>query len=471
MTHFMELLERRAQEIDSRLCVGLDPHPYLVGEDATPEALAAWTLDLVEQTAPYALCFKLNVAFFEAFGAAGARVIEEIAPRIRALAPLLLDAKRGDIASTAAAYAQASFERQGGQAITLSPYLGFESLEPFLAYPEAGFFVLCHTSNPGADQLQSRVGRDGLPLDEFVAHSAHHHPESARIGLVVGATQVDALRRIRQRAPEAWLLCPGIGAQGGSLTDAVQAGWGDKGRVLISASRSIAAAQDPAQEARLLRDAIRAAAPAQPAPQGWTAAQRALARGLIRSGCVLFGEFTLKSGLQSPVYVDLRRLTGQPALYRLAIDAYHGLLARLEKDGLAALPLAGLPLAAPLALEAGLPMAYPRPPKKHGTGASIEGGVPEGARLVLVDDLATRGASALEALPVLRAAGYTVRDLLVLIDRQSGARERLAAQGVALHAVFGFGELLDLWLAQGLIEAAQHRRCVDFLQASQGGPA
>ncbi len=469
--HFMARLQNRAKDIQSRLCVGIDPHPYLVGEDATAETLVHWVTDLVQKTAPYALCFKLNIAFFEAFGAQGLQAAQTLAPIISRAAPLLLDAKRGDISSTAAAYASAAFEALGAQAITLNPYLGFESLDPFFAYPEAGFFLLCHTSNPGATQLQGRTSADGMSLDEFVAHTAQHHAAHERIGLVVGATKIQALRRIRQYAPSSWLLCPGIGAQGGNLQEAVAAAWGTHGHVLISASRSIASAADPSQEARRLRDAINAAAPS---PQevtttdSWSHARRTLARGLVQQGCVLFGEFTLKSGLKSPVYLDLRRLTGQPALFRAATLVYQEVLATMEGiQGLAGLPMAGLPLASALALQANLPMAYPRPPKKHGTGATIEGGLPTDLRLTLVDDLATRGQSALESLPTMREAGYDVRDLLVLIDRQSGARQRLAQQQVTLHAAFTFTELLHFWRQEDLLSTQQHQACLDFVSQTQ----
>ena len=459
----MTLIEQRAEELNTRLCVGIDPHP----EDVKTLAdLEPWCIRLAQETAPYALCFKVNIAFFEAHGSEGMKVLERVTQAISQLAPVLLDAKRGDISSTAAAYAEASFKYWGAQGLTVSPYLGPDTLDPFLAYPEAGLFVLCHTSNPGAPTWQRQQDQTGKSVYESVAECVHQHPEHDRLGLVVGATQPEAVGRVRTLAPQSWLLCPGIGSQGGNLSELVTRAWGDRGRVLVSASRSIARAQSPADAARDLRDQIVACAPTISTEMNDHVVEqkthdlmiKRLAHILLEAECVLFGEFTLKSGLKSPIYIDLRRLAGHPIALKIAVDAYHQ---KLEKMGsmpdwdppqaLAGLPLAGLPLATGLAIKEKLPLCYPRPPKAHGTRSNIEGGVEDGVRLLLIDDLATRGASALEVLPSLRER-YQVNDLLVLIDRQSGASSRLAQEDVKLHAVVTLSELLDEWERSGAVD-------------------
>lgn len=177
-----------------------------------------------------------------------------------------------------------------------------------------------------------------------------------------------------------------------------------------------------------------------------------LADGLLQAGCVQFGDFKLKSGEHSPIYFDLRRLTGDPALLRRVADAYLPLLARLSFDRLAAVPYAGLPIATALSLQSGIPLVYPRKElKEYGTGAVVEGGFKPGEVALLIDDLATTGGSKFEAIERLGAAGLTVRDVVVLIDRQAGARQALAHAGLRLHAVFTLAQLLDHWEVVGAV--------------------
>ena len=170
--------------------------------------------------------------------------------------PVLLDAKRGDIASTAEAYARAAFETLGADAITLSPYLGHDSLEPFLVDPARGVFLLCKTSNPGAGDLQDLPLADRFPaqrLFERVAELARGWNTRDNLGLVVGATHPEALAAVRKVAPELWILAPGVGAQGGDLEAALQAGLRADGLgLLIPVSRQISRAADPRQAAREL---------------------------------------------------------------------------------------------------------------------------------------------------------------------------------------------------------------------------
>ncbi len=272
METFFSFLERRVDDCSSLLCVGLDPH---VSDLPTPTAQAAldFCLNLVKQTAPYAAAFKPNAAFFEQFGAEGwvtlktvIEAVQEQSERLGSLIPVILDAKRGDIASTAEAYAQSAFQTLGAHCITLNPYLGRDSVEPFIQNPEKGVFLLCKTSNPGAGDLQDVLVADthpssdsASPLYIHVAHLAQTWNAHNNIGLVVGATQPEALTRVRAAVPEMWLLAPGIGAQGGDLQTALQTGLRKDGKgMLLPISRGISRAQNPALAAAEFRDAIRA---------------------------------------------------------------------------------------------------------------------------------------------------------------------------------------------------------------------
>lgn len=181
-----------------------------------------------------------------------------------------------------------------------------------------------------------------------------------------------------------------------------------------------------------------------------------LADGLLAAGCVKFGEFTLKSGLKSPIYIDLRQLISHPRLLEQVAAAYLPILQQLSFDRLAALPYAAIPIATAISLAGNYPMIYPRKEvKDYGTRAEIEGEYHPGETVVVVDDLATTGGSKFEAIEKLTAVGLNVRDVVVLIDRQSGAKEALEAAGLRLHAVLTITQLLDYWEQAGKVGIAQ----------------
>jgi orotidine 5'-phosphate decarboxylase subfamily 2 len=290
METFFSFLSKRVDDCSSLLCVGLDPHP---GDLLAPTADAARTfcLRLIQATGRYAAAFKPNAAFFELYGPDGwsalkdvIAAVQEESNRLGSMIPVILDAKRGDIASTAEAYAKSAFEHLGAHAITLNPYLGKDSIDPFLTYKEKGAFLLCKTSNPGASDLQdltvdrgalteespstiyrppsiaspSTVHRPrSIPLYEHIAHLAQSWNTGNNIGLVVGATQPEALTRVRSAAPDLWFLVPGVGTQGGDLETALRSGLRADGRgMLINVSRGIARSADPAKAAAQMRDEI-----------------------------------------------------------------------------------------------------------------------------------------------------------------------------------------------------------------------
>lgn len=479
---FFSRLEARAKEINSLLCVGLDPHPKDLSQSHAGAA-RDFCLRLIDATAQSAVAYKPNSAFFEAFGPPGMAALQEVIAAVPDGIPVMLDAKRGDIASTAEAYARAAFSTLGAEALTASPYLGFDTLQPFLADPEHGVFLLCKTSNPGSGDFQDlAVQAEGAPggsckevrLYEQVARLAQRNNLHDNLGLVAGATHPEALRRVRLAAPDLWILAPGVGAQGGELRAALQAGLRADGLgLLLPVSRAISRSENPKQAAHELVEAIRIEQQlflqekAQPetGPDPAHQAKRDLADGLLEKGCVQFGEFTLKSGLHSPVYIDLRRLAGYPHLLRQAACAYLPLLQPLTFDRLAALPYAALPIASAISLESGWPMIYPRKETKaYGTMVEVEGPYQAGERAVVIDDLATTGGSKFEAIEKLYAVGLQVSDVVVLIDRQSGAVEDLAQAGYRLHAVFTLTELVEIWEGTGKISPEQAEAVRRFLK-------
>ena len=267
---FADRLRHAVDAANSLLCVGLDPQP----ERTAADELLSFNRGVIEAAGEFVCAFKPQSAFYEAAGELGWDALARTIELIRELAPhavVVLDAKRGDIANTARAYASAAFEVFGADAITASPYLGGDSVAPFLEHPERGAFVLCRTSNPGSGDFQSlrilgdqRDGRDEPEeaLYERVARRASAWSDDfhQNVGLVVGSTYPAELGRVRALAPTLPILLPGIGAQGGDLEAALGAGLDDERRgLLVSASRSVIYAgghQEIAAEARRLRGAI-----------------------------------------------------------------------------------------------------------------------------------------------------------------------------------------------------------------------
>ena len=254
-TTFAARLDAAIDVAGSLLCLGLDP-------DGTGSAEAAerHCMELLEATLDQVCAVKPNLAFFEQHGSAGYALLERLRAAVPADTLLILDAKRGDMANTAEAYARALFDVLGADAVTVNPLLGGDSVAPFLNRPGRGVFVLARTSNPGAaDFLEQRDPGDGTALFERIVDTALGWDPGGAIGFVVGATAPQAIGEVRRRAPEAPLLLPGVGAQGGDLEASVAAGLDARRRgLVVPVSRGIAAAADPSATARLLRDRIAA---------------------------------------------------------------------------------------------------------------------------------------------------------------------------------------------------------------------
>ena len=276
---FLEQLQGAERQNGSLLCVGLDPEPskFPAGMKGDARKIYDFCAQIVDATADLAISFKPQIAYFAAHRAEDQ--LEKLMEHMRRNAPhvpVILDAKRGDIGATAEQYAKEAFERYGADAVTLSAFMGFDSVQPYLKYHGKGAFLLCRTSNPGGDDLQNQrlASVEGQPLlYEHVAKLAQGPWNlNGQLGLVVGATYPAEIERVRSLAPTLPLLIPGVGAQGGDAVATIKAGYKHTqgvttGAVIVSSSRAILYAssandfaQAARQEAMRTRDVLRAAA-------------------------------------------------------------------------------------------------------------------------------------------------------------------------------------------------------------------
>ena len=237
--NFDEKLNNATDKNNSLLCIGLDPDPELMPSKV---GVFKFNKDIIDATSELVCAYKLNLAFYEALDD-GIDVLKRTIKYIPGDIPVIGDAKRGDIGNTGRAYAKAIFTTLGFDATTVNPYLGFDSVEPFIEYWDRGVFILCRTSNPSAVDFQNlhfETERTRLSLFEIVAIRAEQWNTHGNIGLVVGATYPEELKLIRQNHPDMPLLIPGIGAQGGDLASSVRYGVNALGRkAILTSSRQI----------------------------------------------------------------------------------------------------------------------------------------------------------------------------------------------------------------------------------------
>lgn len=267
---FLEKLTRIARRNDSWLCIGLDPDPEHIPphivEGYGDGAILEFNRRLIEATRNLVCAYKPNSAFYEGLGPHGLKLLQETCRAIPEEIPVILDAKRGDIANSAQHYARAAFEIYGADGVVVNPYMGSDAIRPFLSYGDRGVFLLCRTSNPGAQDLQD-LECGGRPLYHVVAELASRwrSDAAAEVGLVMGATVPAELATVRGIVGEEMLLLvPGVGAQQGDLGGAVRAAVNSRGEgAIISASRSVLYvsqredfAQAAQREAMRLRDDI-----------------------------------------------------------------------------------------------------------------------------------------------------------------------------------------------------------------------
>ncbi len=238
--NFIKKLRTASDNNHSYLCIGLDPNPELMPIND----IFSFNKDIIDATSDLVCAYKPNLAFYEALGIDGLRALDKTLAHISKEVPVIGDAKRGDIGSTSQAYAKALFETFGFDATTVNPYMGYDSIAPFIDYADKGVFILCKTSNLGSADFQElslkKSEIETIPLFVQVALKATEWNTKGNIGLVIGATYPQQLNKVRELCPDIPFLIPGIGAQGGDVSEVVRYGIGpQKARIIINSSRQI----------------------------------------------------------------------------------------------------------------------------------------------------------------------------------------------------------------------------------------
>mmetsp|Transcript_20449 Transcript_20449/g.42093 ORF Transcript_20449/g.42093 Transcript_20449/m.42093 type:complete len:534 (-) Transcript_20449:72-1673(-) len=471
---FFQQIESRSESINSLLCVGLDPHKaelpsdaWEAGEKERCEAAYQFCARIIDATSPHTVCYKPNAAFFEALGAnLGNVTLRRVIDHIPADIPVLLDVKRGDIGSTAAAYAEACYDEKDGLnagGVTLSPLMGWDSVQPFVTgkYADKGAFILCKTSNPGSNDLLAlslRHQPQSQPtLFEKIANlsqawstkAATESPSTSthpRLGLVVGATDPQALSKVRQAAgPNVWILAPGVGAQGGDLDAACFAGLNEHGSgMLIPVSRGISRAADPALEAKRLKEGINEARKNVLAAQstrseagqdggGIARYQKEFLEFSLSEGVLKFGSFVLKSGRTSPYFFNAGLFSSGGALHKLGKAYAAAIMASdqlVDENGKVIFDVVfgpaykgislGALVCAALYSEYGVDtgFAYNRKEAKdHGEGGILVGASMVEKRVLIVDDVITAGTAIRESFDLLTKIKATPVGVSIALDR------------------------------------------------------
>ncbi|MBD3887001.1 bifunctional orotidine-5'-phosphate decarboxylase/orotate phosphoribosyltransferase [Phormidium tenue FACHB-886] len=469
---FAHKLEAAILRNQSLLFAGLDPNPEMLPDrfghpSDLMACLQAWLYAVIEQTADFVCAYKPTLGFYQALGAAGLELLQQVLQAIPPYIPVILDAKFGDLNSSTQ-LAQTIFEQWQVDAVTLSPYAGQDQAAPFLVYPGKAVFVLCCTSNRSANALQQHDGSEPLYLQ--VVQAAKTWGTAEQVALEVGTTAPEMFRQVRAIAPERLILARSIWQEEIDLTQLLAAGLSASGEgLLIPIPQDWLSREQIAQSVQTLQAEVNQAREQLAQADScdlWFAdvctlnpqPHFDLILQLYDVGCILFGEFVQASGATFPYYIDLRKIISNPQLFHQVLNAYTEILKDLSFDRIAGIPYGSLPTATGLALRLNRPMIFPRKEvKAHGTRRLIEGNFEPGETIVVVDDILISGNSAMEGAAKLQSAGLQVQDIVVFLDHGQGVKEKLRKQGYRAHSALTIAEVTETLYQAGRLNETQFR--------------
>lgn len=476
---FLDKLNGAIAHHQSLLYIGLDPspevwpecydavgHPQAIAHASRPLAehpslqmLQRWLHEVIAKTAPLVCAYKLNPEFYRILGGAGLELLHQTLQAIPAHLPIILDANHGDLNSSTIV-AQTVFQGWQVDAVTLNPYAGQDVATPFLVYPDKTVFVLCTTTNPSAQTLQS-YPTSTEPFYLHLVREVKTWGPPQQVGLEVGAITPEVLARIREAAPERVILARSVWTETSDFFQTLNAGLDAEGGGLLipvppdelapsnlAGKGCIELINSLRTEINRIRD--RRGDRSHPTCSIWMPnvclldhqPHEDLILQLFDIGCLQFGDFVQASGAVFPYYIDLRTIISNPQIFDKVISAYAALLQDLTFDRIAGIPYGALPTATGLALRLNSPMIFPRKEvKAHGARRLVEGHFNPGETAVVVDDIFISGNSAIEGAKKLQSVGLNVTDIVVLIDHEKGVKERLKREGYTGHAVMTISEI------------------------------
>ncbi|MFN6567273.1 bifunctional orotidine-5'-phosphate decarboxylase/orotate phosphoribosyltransferase [Dendronalium sp. ChiSLP03b] len=468
---FFDKLQNNILQNDTLLFVGLDPNQEMMparyeSEDVIT-GLWNWLQFIITETADFVCAYKPTLGFYEALGVPGLELLHKTLAAVPKHIPIILDAKHSDL-NTSTIFARTVFTQWQVDAITLSPYTGQDHVVPFLIYPDKAVFILCCTSNPGAETLQ-RYPTNESPLYLQVVKESKTWGTPEQLGLEVGTTNPELLALIRAVAPERVIMARSIWAQDSKLNQILEAGLNTNGDgLLIPVPLEMLTTSKLSEEIQSLRSEINqvrteiirdASTCSVWLPDVCFLNQHPhhdLILQLYDVGCIMFGDFVQASGAVFPYYIDLRKIISNPQVFNQVLSAYEEILKNLHFDRLAGIPYGSLPTATGLALRLQCPMIFPRKEvKAHGTRRVIEGNFIPGETVAVVDDILISGKSVMEGAEKIKSAGLNVNDIVVLIDHEEGVQDRLIENGYRGHAVFTISEITNTLYQAGRINEEQ----------------
>jgi uridine monophosphate synthetase len=426
----------------------------------------------IDQTADLICACKISLGFYPSLGIPGLELLQQILTIIPPHIPVILDAKHCDL-NTSTVFAKTVFEDWQVDAVTLSPYAGFDQVAPFLLYPGKTVFVLCATANPSAAALQEYPTPEN-PLYLQLVRVSQTWGTPEKLGLEVGVMP-DVLARIRSSAPERLILVEGDIAEENDITEEndlaqlLAAGLSKNGEdLLLPIPPCLLAESNPRAGIQKLRDNINEqrlkAIAGSPTCELWLPdvcflqpePHRDLILQLYDIGCVVFGDHVQASGAVFPYYIDLRKIISIPQIFHQIVSAYADILKDLKFDRIAGIPYGSLPTATGLALRMERPMIFPRKEvKTYGAGKLIEGHFQAGETIVVVDDILISGKSVMEGAAKLKSAGLNVEDIVVLIDHEQGVKDKLQVNGYRAHSVLALSEIAQILYQANRIDTEQ----------------
>ncbi|MBW4559131.1 MAG: bifunctional orotidine-5'-phosphate decarboxylase/orotate phosphoribosyltransferase [Trichormus sp. ATA11-4-KO1] len=469
---FFDKLHGNILQNQSLLFVGLDPNPEMMpahykSQDVIDD-LWNWLQFIISETADFVCAYKPTLGFYEALGVAGLELLHKTLAAIPTHIPIILDAKHSDL-NTSTVFARTVFTEWQVDAITLSPYTGQDHVAPFLVYPDKAVFILCCTSNPGAEALQQYPTNES-PLYLQVVKESKNWGTPEQLGLEVGTINPEVLALIRSVAPERIIMARSIWAAGNNnLKQILKAGLNANGDgLLIPVPQDMLASPNLSDNIQSLRASINQAR-TEIVRDGSTCSvwlpdvcllnqhpQLDLILQLYDIGCIMFGNFVQASGATFPYYIDLRKIISNPQVFNQVLSAYEKILKNLKFDRLAGIPYGSLPTATGLSLRLHCPMIFPRKEvKAHGTRRLIEGNFYPDETVVVVDDILISGKSVMEGAEKLKSAGLKINDIVVFIDHEQGVQDRLLANGYRGHSVFTISEITETLYQAGRINQEQ----------------